>query len=153
MQYPALWWTPLCRQRWAGWERDALVCFLFLWLKAMANSNLGRKRFIEPYSFQSIMRGSQGRNSRQKPGGRNWQGGQGELLLVVPHITESPKNSQGGSAKTSAGQEFWKLGPALSGVLETWPSGFPVSSDCPPYLPSPGVLFFPPYTYNDLHIR
>lgn len=48
----------------------------------MTKSNLRRKGFALHVVLQSVMEGSQVRNSRQEPGGGNWSQGQGRMLLT-----------------------------------------------------------------------
>lgn len=49
------------------------VCLLSIaMVKTMNKNNLGREVIISPHSLQFVMQGSRGRNSRQLPGGRNW---------------------------------------------------------------------------------
>lgn len=49
-----------------------LVCFSVAMMNTTTQSNLGRRRFILPPRLPSIIQGSQSRDSRYKPGGRNW---------------------------------------------------------------------------------
>ena len=95
-------------------------------IKMMIRSHMGRKWFISAYRLQSIMKGSQGRNSRQEPGERT-RAEHGKTLLtdLSPWLTQSTFldnlgwPAQGGIACSG-------IGPPTSIINQkVTPTGFP----------------------------
>ena len=54
-----------------GRKKEGILVWFYAVVNTRIKSNSGRKGFASAYSFQSILKGNQSRNSRQEPGDRN----------------------------------------------------------------------------------
>ena len=74
---------PLHRPYWSKGGVQGFYC----WGKYRIQKQLGKERIHLVYRPQWTTEEIQGRNSRQEPGGRNWSGDHGEVLLMgcLPH--------------------------------------------------------------------